>query len=255
MKITPTEYNYRWPTRNAKSLKHRLYSTSYTGSIELPELVHCFGRDYEYLSIGCYSQLLMGGWHYETQIIPDEWSGFSAGPILLPLGEPQVMKACGADVKLWKTSDDVVVLNFDVKDIKHKGRYMYQVQWPLREKNIVEFHYRSVQTGFATKVGAMDAAKNVAEWTDMKADWPYSKVALRIDTSHGTENILHDGEKPTEDPGDGYEWVLVSTPLGKKWVKKLKDVPNPMPQPTPAPVVKGWKTVYEDEELQVRRWK
>jgi len=233
MKITPCKFTYYTAPDSAVNLIPRLDPAGYSGPIELPKPVHLFGNDYRFISIGHYGQILLGGWRLEVKNIPTSLSEIREGYLLMPFGEPQVMKACGTRAVMW-LHNDIVILDFNVKDLTKKHRYRYQVQIPLREPNKAIFAYQFVTTGLNTIVGAVASPGNFIEWGEMEEEQQYHNVALCCDTM--AEDVVPVPE-PQPDPVD--------------------PTPEPEPvDPTHDPLPSGkWVTVYQDDTawLQVKK--
>ncbi len=228
----------------------------YSAPIALPETIHIFDDDADYFCLGRYGEILPGGWHEEEWKILDTLADYK-GPILIPFGEPMMLLTCGTHVRLARLGDRIVI-DYDVKDLRRARRFMFQVHFPLREPNIVEFHYYNVQTGFRTLVGVKSITGLVAEWGAFDPDRPYHKVALRFDTANhaaagsgpgGAEPTTEPsptapapGAKPTRPPRPGYRWVRFSTPMGPRW-KEIKIEGGESP-PDPE-LAAGWITVWQ----------
>jgi len=228
MRIEAIPFNGRTVPGNAYNYFNRIDNFGYSAPLELPKPVRLFGQDIDYISIGRYCQILLGKWWMENRDIPDNWDGFNHGPLLLPFGERQFLRACGTAVNMWVTDDDVVVISINAKDHHRKAHFQYQIHFPLRTPNIVEYHYRNVQTGFNTLVGILGPDSEVAEWTEIKADFTYVKSALRFVLNESANQ-----PEPTPEP--------VPTPT-----------PQPTPTPTPQPTEKIWSTVYEGNGYRVQ---
>jgi len=246
MNIKPISYAGIVPTKDDKDILTTLTTIGFSGPRKLPRVIKLFDKDVEYISIGQYGQVLVGGWHRELHTIPTHWEDFKGENILLALGQPISLFACGNSVKIFERNERIVI-DFNVKDYDKKIRQMFQIHFPLKEPNIVEYHYYKVHTEYNVMIGALRKKDDYVEWTDVKENWSYNHVALRIDTSPSATaaDVLEELEQErqrelnaerarqikdlSKEPDiplkDGYEWKIFSTPMGKLWhqVPKAKE--------------------------------
>jgi hypothetical protein len=263
MRITPCDFAPVKVPAGLKNIAKLDFSNLSYCLTEFPSPVRMFGKKYQWFFAGPSCQLQMGSYREELVKIPNNWEEFFAGYLFLPFGEPQVINVCGCEVYFWDTPE-AVIMDLHTKS-KAGGRwYDYQIQW-LKGQDLCQVHYRSVYVSGRTLIGMIAKPGDYIRYNGFEPGQWVKGVALEFDSSAAAIPAPDpDPPKPREDPGPGYEWVLISTPLGRKWVRKLKNFPNPMPpepnppappapappdpDPAPSPVpgpVGEWVTVYE----------
>ena len=250
MEISAIKFNGKPAPKSVENLAMDV-GFSYTMPFPLPKPVRFFGKEFDFFEVGMRGQLRLGKWENELVDNPLSMSDFKFGNILVPVGERLTTRACSAYIYMWM-EHDVIYLSFKLKDEHTKKMiYTWQVQFPLYQPNVVEFHYHHVQTGFNTLVGVRGPGpKDILEYFDFDPDHAYSRTALRFDTTPSAiEEPKPEEENPAipEKPADipGYHFVLTSTPFGMKWVKR-KDYPG-----TGTPADK-WATVWQGKGYRVQ---
>ena len=247
MKVTPIEFNGK---KAPKGLMNHAMDVgfSYSMPFELPKSVRFFNRVFDYYEVGMRGQLRLGKWEDELVDYPLSMADFKFGNILVPFGEHMTTRACSTYIYTWE-ADDTIIIDYKLKDERSKGTiYMFQVHFPLKEPNIVEFHYYHVQTSYNNLVGVRGATKEeIIEYFDINTEDVYHKKALRFDTTPTPQPTEPPKPKkdPTKKPEDipGYTWKAMSTPFGTRWVKVKNPEGNGI-----------WKTVWEEGVYRLQEY-
>ena len=189
------------------------------------QAVKLFGAELESFTMNSYGAIrLKGSWGKDKEV-PQSMDLVEDGLLLIPWGQPQILNSCGTLVDMF-VANDRLVIDYKTKDKYNSEQYMYQMQFPLSEPNIVEFHYYHCVSGYNTVVGVANTVDDVVSW-NVKPNQPYMKKALRIDTTPEAKPY----QQPTSPNGKPF-----NTPFG----------------PKPETPVGEWRTVYEGAGYRVQ---
>ena len=181
--------------------------------------IKLFGETVDSFSMNWYGALRIYNSSFNRSIwskdkdIPESMDFTEAGNLLVPWGQAQTLNTCGTVVNMFLERSRLII-EYKTRDKYNGSIYMYQVQFPLKESNIVEYHYYHCVSGYTTIVGAVDNGENTASW-DIKEAQPYMKKALRIDTS--TE--VFDEVEPVD---TNFSTPFAPSPVTKEWADTFK---------------------------------
>ncbi len=204
---------------------------SWSAPIKLPTPIRVFGKTCTHITLNKHgvirfivpkangrNQFLYGDKH-----LPESIDKAKDGFLFIPWGDLQRLNGCGVSIKLYQVGS-VVIIDFMTKcEYNSRLKYMYQVQFDVRQPNIITAHYYHCLSGYNTFIGVVEKPDTFAEF-GLKENQPYSKKALRFDTNldAGDEEVAEeeslpelppqpqspDAPSPAPDPLDGGgRWV------------------------------------------------
>ncbi len=262
MKMKEIPFKGRRVPEDAKDLNYLTSGISWSGLIELPEPIWFNGRLCSYCNISPYGAIRFGEardgrWHFDPsdKYLPEWLDGFKGGYVVVPWGDNIQVRGCGLHIKMWfDKREAAVVFDYLVRNKHNHQKYMFRVEFPMREKNVCRIYYYHCVSGYNTYLGVVLEPDDFIG-PDLKPDQPYMKKAVEfLCVAEKKEETHGPGPMPDEDPGEGYEWKLVSTPMGKVWQRvKVGTKPSPKPSPEPSPSPAGeWTTVYQGNNYRVQ---
>ena len=229
MKVREIPFIGRRPNSSAVTLNGKP-GIGWSRPLLLPEPVRFNGNLCSYFNLSHYGAIRLsagkdGSEHYlgGDTTLPEGVDKTASGWLIIPWGENIKLSGCGVHVKMYK-ADGVIVIDYEVKDADNpRLKYLYRVEFPLREANIIRCYYYHCVSRYNTYVGVVKEPKDFIEWP-LKENTPYMKKALEFDTSADTEE-----PKPVEPPVQ----------------------PTPQP-PIEPPTPKDWQNVYESHLYRVQ---
>ena len=150
------------------------------------------------------SKLSHFSWTQDKEV-PDSMDMVEGGNLLIP----------------WRGNHRylILVIDYKTKDKYNSEIYMYQMQFPLVERNVVEFHYYHCVSGYNTVVGVANTVDDIVSW-DIKPNQPYMKKALRIDTSSDyKDELVQPNFTPSFPPSNNNQFGNTSKPTNE-WETK-----------------------------------
>ena len=210
-------------TADAVSIKN-MAGMGWSRHQQLPVPLRLWGTQISHFQLSAYGALrFWDSFIYEDAAIPASMIEAEAKPLVIPWGTLQRLSTCGTRVDMF-VSNQRLVFDFEtVNKLNTNEKYFYQVQIPLNERDIIEFHYYHCVSGYDTVVG-------IAGLDDF-FDWPlkpvqnYSRKAIRFDVSKSADAPDDkppfaygpiDGSEPSSDeppvdkppvtPDDNFTW-------------------------------------------------
>jgi len=187
--------------------------TGWSSPIQFPQPIRFNGNICTYFNLSSYGAIRLsagkdGKYHYlgGDTALPEGISKTKSGWIVIPWGENIRLSGCGVSVALYE-QNGIVVIDYEVKNAGTGVKYLYRVEWPLREPNIMRCFYYHCETGFNTYLGvAMDPEESI-EWP-LKENTHYMKKALEFDCSDA-DVVEPPVEPPIDPPYPIVDWVTV----------------------------------------------
>ncbi len=169
-----------------------------------------------------------GNYHYwsEDKKLPSGIAETDKGFMVVPWGEPMRLRGCGVSVEMWEDNGTIVIEYKTKSTYDSKRVYMFRVEFPVREHNVVRVYYYHCVSGYDTYVGAVLKPDDFVSWP-MKENQPYMKKALEFTCSSEVEAPSREG------------FESVHTPFGEIW-KQLEK---------PSSTI--WETLFETETLKL----
>ena len=203
MKATEIPFQSLRPTTGAVSIKN-MAGMGWSRHQQLPVTLRLWSTQVSHFQLSSWGGLrLWDEFLYKDEIIPASLIEAEAKPLIIPWGTLQRLSTCGTRVDMF-VSNQRLVFDFEtVSKLNTNEKYFYQVQIPLDERNIIEFHYYHCVSGYDTVVG-------IAGLDDF-CDWPlkpvqnYSRKAIRFDVSKSSADAPDDKPPFACGPIDGGE--------------------------------------------------
>ncbi len=237
----------------------------WSAPIALPMPIRVFGKVCTHITLSEYGAIRFlvpkengrKQFLYGDKNLPEGIDKVDDGFMLVPWGELQRLRGCGNSTKLYQVGS-VIVIDFETKrDYGEQITFQYQIQFDVRQPNIITVHYHSCVSGFNTFIGLVE---NPDTFVLFDKILPHASVALRFDSRLDMAGVEDEEEAPVAPPADGlptfptesdYDLNTVidepATPPGQ--------FPTAIPERLVVPDVTGeWEPALDDKyEYRIQR--
>ncbi len=239
MRITEAEHNPINPPKEYLEIGDKP-GLGWSAPIALPMPIRAFGKLCTHITLSEYGAIRFlvpkengrKQFLYGDKNLPEGIDKVDDGFMLVPWGEPQRLRGCGNSTKLYQVGS-VIVIDFETKrDYGEQITFKYQVQFDVRQPNIITVHYHSCVSGFNTFIGLVEKPDT---FVSLDRILPHASVALRFDSRLDITEEEIEEELPEIPYNDGlpvfptkpdYDLTPVEDPIIppiKEWEPALDD--------------------------------